>query len=274
MNGDWVFPQALRPRHPWSHQRGGIKRRFLKAPAVLVVFLVSSSYLCTPSSAADSSAECFLIRTNEARAQARRASLAIRDDLTRIASDNAKRLAESGSLFHDQDLASKAPSGWRVIGENVGYGPDCQTIHKAFMDSQSHRANILDRDYEAVGAGVAYSRDAAVYVSVVFAGFRSTSRSSGLNEAAPSSAPSRETSAADESFREQGIETSRLRLAEAETMDQIRAVPSSKLHQQRRASRLEPLFLAFPAVLLLIAGRVLLRNRRVELFGSTERSSR
>jgi uncharacterized protein YkwD len=63
-------------------------------------------------------------------------------------------------------LTSAVPN-WRYVGENVGYGPDAVTVHRAFMGSAPHRANILDQDFTRVGVG-AVVRNGRVSVSEVF----------------------------------------------------------------------------------------------------------
>jgi hypothetical protein len=53
-------------------------------------------------------------------------------------------------------------------------GPSCRSIHDAFMSSPGHRANIVDRDYNEGGVGVAYDEEGTIYVTEVFAGRAST----------------------------------------------------------------------------------------------------
>ena len=86
--------------------------------------------------------------------------------LTRIARDQARRMADRNTLFHNPNLTSEV-TNWRWVGENVGYGPDALTVHRAFMGSAPHRANILDRDYTRVGVG-AVVRNGRVWVSQVY----------------------------------------------------------------------------------------------------------
>ena len=55
---------------------------------------------------------------------------------------------------------------WCHLGENVGAGPSIESIEPAFMASPLHRANILNRDYDHVGTGVATNATTG-YVFVV-----------------------------------------------------------------------------------------------------------
>jgi uncharacterized protein YkwD len=52
------------------------------------------------------------------------------------------------------DLKRQGVTGWRALGENVGYATDGVKMHTAFMRSSGHRANILSRKYSQVGIGV------------------------------------------------------------------------------------------------------------------------
>ncbi len=43
---------------------------------------------------------------------------------------------------------------FRLAGENLALAPTLETAHKGLMNSQGHRENILDADYEQMGIGV------------------------------------------------------------------------------------------------------------------------
>jgi len=44
---------------------------------------------------------------------------------------------------------------FNVIGENLAYAPSLELAHNGLMNSQGHRENILSKDYQKVGIGVA-----------------------------------------------------------------------------------------------------------------------
>lgn len=108
----------------------------------------------------------FVSMINSARASAGLPPLASRGDLTSVAASWSQQMASSGTLAHNPSLASQV-SGYRYVGENVGYGPDAGTIHRAFMNSASHRANILDSDYTEIGVAVVES-GGRLWVTQVF----------------------------------------------------------------------------------------------------------
>jgi uncharacterized protein YkwD len=75
----------------------------------------------------------------------------------------------NGEIYHSSsgELSAAAGSGWSRVGENVGRGQSPSSLHRAFMDSSGHAANILG-DYNYVGVGTDTSSDGSLYVTVVF----------------------------------------------------------------------------------------------------------
>ena len=69
------------------------------------------------------------------------------------AQDWANHLASRGTLAHSR--LSSGLSDWRMVAENVGYGSSVSAVHRQFMSSSGHRANILGRGYTHLGTGVA-----------------------------------------------------------------------------------------------------------------------
>jgi len=82
-------------------------------------------------------------------------------------------MAGSG-LAHNPDLAGDlhraGVSGWTSCAENVGYGSSVDQVHKLFMGSSGHRANILNASYSQVGIGVVRS-GGTVWVTIDFVGY-------------------------------------------------------------------------------------------------------
>lgn len=95
--------------------------------------------------------------------------------LNKIARRHSVRMARADRLHHSTDLVSRVRGmRWRRLGENVGVAPrmgarTLKVLHKAFMESLSHRKNILLRPFRRVGVGIA-RRDGKVWVTVVFMG--------------------------------------------------------------------------------------------------------
>lgn len=129
-----------------------------------------------PARALSSVESCFYSATNRERSKVGRPRLALKSDLTTIARRHSRRMAADGTIYHNNNLGNEISGHWWAAGENVGMGPDCQSIQDAFMASPGHRANVIDRDYNQVGVGVAYDDEGTIYVTVDFAGRPSGTR--------------------------------------------------------------------------------------------------
>jgi peptidoglycan hydrolase-like protein with peptidoglycan-binding domain len=132
----------------------------------LALAAVLAGALTAAPAGATTAEDSLTARLNGARSDHGLPGLATRSDLVAVARAQASRMADSGTLYHNPNLTTDVTS-WRSVGENVGYGPDVQTVHVAFMNSDGHRANILDTDYTEVGVGVVERGD-LVWVAEVF----------------------------------------------------------------------------------------------------------
>lgn len=129
---------------------------------IILAFVFAS---CVPAQS-ETDEGCISRKTNEERTS-RNIPALIRDArVDRIAEHHSQQMAADETIYHNQSLSSELPS-YEYGGENVGMGPDCLTIHEAFMGSPGHRENILERDYERFGVGVARNGD-TIYVTVDF----------------------------------------------------------------------------------------------------------
>jgi uncharacterized protein YkwD len=110
--------------------------------------------------------------TNETRLLHQMPRLDLNDRLSDLARQHSIAMANQGSLFHTADPATSYLRGvdWRTWGENVGVsGGTVADLHKAFMRSAPHRANILNRDFRHVAIG-AVRVDGTLWVTVFFYG--------------------------------------------------------------------------------------------------------
>jgi uncharacterized protein YkwD len=109
----------------------------------------------------------FVNDTNAARQRNDRREYEVRDHLTEVAQRWAEWMAEHHTLRHNPYLQSQV-NDWSELGENIGSGPGEDAIQRAFMNSTSHRDNILSRAYRHVGIGTARASDGTMYVDEVF----------------------------------------------------------------------------------------------------------
>jgi hypothetical protein len=119
-----------------------------------------------PASASGPNTSSILSAVNSSRANVGRRPLSLRSDLSAVAYRWSQKMAASGTLKHNPNLTGQV-SGWRWVGENVGYGPDWRAVHNAFMNSPGHRSNILDKDYSQIGIGVVV-KGGRVWITQVF----------------------------------------------------------------------------------------------------------
>jgi uncharacterized protein YkwD len=96
-----------------------------------------------------------LTLANEARQVAGLPILSSDPTLDRLAEEWVSQLSATGELTHSADLTSGlSASGWVKLGENLGRGTTVSQIHQAWMNSESHRQNILDPGFDSIGVGV------------------------------------------------------------------------------------------------------------------------
>jgi uncharacterized protein YkwD len=107
---------------------------------------------------------------NDTRSLYKRIGLRLNSRLSLVAQRHSARMAKLDRLHHNPNLVKDVGDmPWKILGENVGVGATVNTLHKAFMNSPSHRANILRSAYRLVGIGVV-SRGGRTWVTVVFYG--------------------------------------------------------------------------------------------------------
>jgi uncharacterized protein YkwD len=106
---------------------------------------------------------------NQARADNGTATLYTDNILQARAQAWAEHLAAIGGLEHTPDLGAGLSFHWRVLGENVGYGADVANVCDAFLNSPSHRANVLDPRFTLIGVGVAVDGQGRTFVVQQFA---------------------------------------------------------------------------------------------------------
>lgn len=129
----------------------------------------------------------FVTRTNAERTSRGLASLGVFGDLQTVARRHAAEMARRNTLGHYGDLRTEV-SNWNEVGENVGVGPDVDSIHRAFMASSTHRGEILRASYRDLGVGVVWA-NGRLWVSEVF---RAPANASAAPAPAPASAPPRQ----------------------------------------------------------------------------------
>ena len=133
---------------------------------MLVLAALVTGVVTAPTAGASTVENTFVDKLNHARTHRGIPALHLRPGLVKVARAQALRMATQDRLYHNPNLVSDVKN-WRIVGENVGYGPTAKIVHRAFMHSPEHKANILDRDYTQVGIG-AVTVNGRVWVAEVF----------------------------------------------------------------------------------------------------------
>ena len=136
---------------------------FVAATAVALAALA----VAAPAAHASTEESQFTSLANNERAKRGLRGYVVSSDLVAVARRHAQRMAASGTIYHNPKLGSEV-SGWQAVGENVGMGGSVSSIHQAFMNSASHRANIVDSDFTQVGMGTAKDSKGVLYITQVF----------------------------------------------------------------------------------------------------------
>lgn len=146
----------------------------LAVAALLVLLLVPTGTQAAPTYQA--SERQFLDLMNASRKAHGRAALAASPDVAGVARNWSKRMAADGNLRHNPKVGEQLTIDWRRWGENVGWASNgseksltavTRRLHRSFMESDGHRANILG-DFNQVGVGVALDDDGTMWATMVF----------------------------------------------------------------------------------------------------------
>lgn len=149
---------------------------------LLLLAIAGTAAAADPSPVAE---DDFTARIAGERANAGLAGYTVAPDLVDVARRHAEEMARQDRLFHNPRLATEVKN-WESVGENVGTGESVADIHRAFMESSTHRSEILNRRFTQVGVGVV-ERDGLVWVAQVF---RKPTAPASAPAPAPAPAPS------------------------------------------------------------------------------------
>ena len=147
--------------------------RRLVAFAATLTMLVATGAATAPAQAkspAGKYAQQAFAATNANRTHNGLKALKANDCLRRVAVQQAKAMARQEQIFH-QDLGTiMRKCKLNGAGENVAYGyPSGKSlVNDGWMQSEGHRANILNRKFRLMGIGAAKGNDGRWYVSQVF----------------------------------------------------------------------------------------------------------
>lgn len=103
-------------------------------------------------------------------------ALALDPSLVPVARSHSEEMLELGYFSHVSpntgtlgDRLREADIEYTSAGENLAYAPNISVAHRGLMQSDGHRANILDSSYERIGVGVLSAPDGTIMVTQLFA---------------------------------------------------------------------------------------------------------
>ena len=141
-----------------------------KLSAALIGILLLGSVIAmgrpADAGAAPAGAEsAFVAQINALRASRGVAPLRVYGELNGVAQAWADNMAAAGSISHNGAYASQVSAPWVKLGENVGVGPDVESLMRAFINSPAHLRNLIDPDFNYIGVGVSYGADGQMYTT-------------------------------------------------------------------------------------------------------------
>jgi uncharacterized protein YkwD len=139
---------------------------------VLAMVLAAGLLLGTvaPAAATVSAREKKLFnKINNARQNHGRKPLDLGPRISKMARNHSEKMANQGYLSHSCLTCKFKGWNWDALAENVATGPGVKAVHKKFMNSPGHRANILGTQYHKVGVGIV-ERGGKLWVTEIFFG--------------------------------------------------------------------------------------------------------
>ena len=110
----------------------------------------------------------FFRKINDARAKGGRTRLQLDRQLTKVARKHTREMTAENLLHHTTETnMRRRVTNWVLLGENVGVGSTVDSLHVAFMNSPSHRDNVMHTSFRHVGVGTRHEHG-RLWVTVVF----------------------------------------------------------------------------------------------------------
>lgn len=132
-----------------------VSRILLSLLAAVAVTASTALVGAPPAGAVTTREGKLLTKINNTRAAHGLRPVRLSGDLSTTARRHSRQMATSTTLFHTASFS--AICCWSAIAENVGMDYSVRELHRAFMRSSAHRANVLDPRMRVVGVGIVSS---------------------------------------------------------------------------------------------------------------------
>lgn len=141
-----------------------------RASRVLVLALVAVSLNAGPAAGTSDREQILHDLINQARTSKGLGDLRLSDRLSKIARAHSASMADGGKVLYHSCLTCRLEAwDWSIAGENVGTAGTVGRVHRLFMQSPSHRANVLRGPFRYVGVGIV-EKGGRLWVTQIFLG--------------------------------------------------------------------------------------------------------
>jgi len=107
----------------------------------------------------------FVSRINSFRASKGLSQLPVHGQLLGVARNWTERMVQAGRISHNPNLSAEVSGNWTKLGENVGVGPNVDSLMQAFMNSPAHYRNLVDPEWNYIAVGVTRAADGQLYTT-------------------------------------------------------------------------------------------------------------
>lgn len=149
-----------------------------RAALLLVLAVAALALLAGTASASQwaSEEQRLVDKLNAERRAAGLGELRVDGELQRVARDWTDVMVREDRLYHNPNLAAQVQRDWLRLAENVGWyhrptasvTEHVDNLHTMFMNSDSHRTNIMRPEYNWVGVGVRVTASGKVWATATF----------------------------------------------------------------------------------------------------------
>jgi hypothetical protein len=153
-----------------------VRTAFGRACLTFCFAIICAGFLHADEVASGAAAEHRLLDLlNGARTQQKLPALLLDEHLVEAARRHSQAMAKGNRLAHQMPgeaglnpRVAAAGARFDAVAENVAHSGSVEDAHDEFMRSAGHRANILNREYDAVGIGIAAADNGHLYVTEDF----------------------------------------------------------------------------------------------------------
>ncbi len=176
--GSIIIPEKPQAGQPSAPASPAPTASAVPAPAASPSSVPSPSAAPTiaPDSLAASESQMIQL-VNSERSKAGVPALTVSADLSNMARVKSQDMINNGYFSHNSptygspfDMMKAFGISFRTAGENIAINQSVDSAHTSLMNSEGHRANILNTAYTQIGIGIAKDSRGNLYITQEFIG--------------------------------------------------------------------------------------------------------